>query len=251
MKTRGFTLLELMIVMVIMGIGAAVSMRFISSMAHTQVASTERNQALSGARFAIERLRRELSQAYSPSVYISDNGSCVHFVPVIAAGAYNGQVENASAIFNWPLSQQDKTISFHMAVNPASAGPASAWQNYPNTLPENVSPLVEDLLGLPELAFDDVFDSNIVFNYDSAKHRYTLLKPETVSFCASEGELRRYRQQLDMPDDKGSLMLTSLKSDKLFGDYNERYQILPLIMTLTTRDGDIVLPTQLQVNYEP
>lgn len=94
MKSRGFTLLELVIVLALISISSLVGFRFISDMAHSHVSAAERGQALSGARFAIERLRRELSHAYSPSIYVSKNATgqdnrCLSFVPVIAAGSYS------------------------------------------------------------------------------------------------------------------------------------------------------------------
>ena len=260
MKHRGFTLLELVIVLALIGISSMIGLRFISQMAHSQVSAVERNQALAGARFAMERLRRELSQAYSPSVYISNNhagfNQCLHFVPVLAAGVYTGEVKSANASFFMPLSLDLSLLAdANMAVSALSAAnnDTSVWQPYPGELPTNVVKLTPSLptpIG-ESVSFAQLFTGS-PFVHENPGRRYVMLLPERVSFCLkANGELWRERHTADTSKHESSLMLTGITSDAVFVEYKKISQLLTLDVTLATQDGDLVLSSQLQVNYEP
>ncbi|MGB5855238.1 MAG: prepilin-type N-terminal cleavage/methylation domain-containing protein [Oceanisphaera sp.] len=256
MKCRGFTLLELVIVLVLIAISSMIGLRFISDMAYNHVSSAERGQALAGARFAIERLRRELRQAYSPSVYVRVDNKCISYVPVIAAGTYTGQVQNASAEFILPVNFQKIELNGNnMAINAPSAIDTglAAWQSYPADLPENVVSLKTGITNANGLGFADLFDNTNPpdFLSDSSKKRYTLLKPEQVRFCVENGKLKRATQKGGPDWENSSLMLTGLVSDNVFGEYSQSSQLVTVDLTLATRDGNLVLSSQLQVGYEP
>ncbi|MFD1006660.1 type II secretion system protein [Oceanisphaera ostreae] len=256
MKHRGFTLIELVIVLVLIAISSMIGLRFISDMAYNHVSSAERGQALAGARFAIERLRRELSLAYGPSVYVSANSRCISYVPVVVAGTYTRQVLDASAEFIMPISLEQTAMNgTNMAINAPSAidSDLAAWQSYPADLPENVVGLKAGITMANPLAFADAFTntSPTGFTSDSPKERYTLLKPEQVRFCSRDnGDLVR-EVRSNSSWEQLSRMLTGLQSAQIFGDYHQASQLVTVDFTLTTRDGDLVLSSQLQVGYEP
>ncbi|MGO1246813.1 MAG: PulJ/GspJ family protein [Oceanisphaera sp.] len=262
MKHRGFTLLELVIVLALISISSLVGFRFISDMAHSQVSATERGQALAGARFAIERLRRELSNAYGPSIYVSSNSAgearrCLNFVPVIAAGNYQHSVSSQSAIFTLPTEPHNTDLpDRYLAINAPNAAPNSGqpWDNYPTEL-DNVA-LLNDTLILDGTggtrSFSEMFANTPNFSYVGSSSRYTLLKAEQITYCLTANhELIRTRKVKD--DATNSLMLTGLSpsTDKVFGAYNINSQLVTVDFTLATRDGDLVLSSQLQVGYEP
>ena len=264
MKHRGFTLIEMVIVLALIGISSVISLRFISDMAHSQVSTTERSQALAGARFAMERLRRELSQAYSPSVYTSNNddgfNQCIHFVPVLAAGVYIGGVKNANATFFMPIHLDLTGLAgAYMAVSAPSAekNDTSVWHQYPAELPTNVvalTPNISTPIG-EDVGFDKLFSGVIPpspFQYESISKRYVILFPEKISFCLkANGELWRERRTLEPSNNASSLMLAGIISHEIFGEYIEAFQLVTVDFTLSTQDGDLVLSSQLQVNYEP
>lgn len=81
---QGFTLIELVSVIVILGIVSVGVSSFIRDSTQIFVDTTERDQLLSDSRFVIERLNRELRRAVPNSVRIGANGDddCIEFVPI-------------------------------------------------------------------------------------------------------------------------------------------------------------------------
>lgn len=87
-KAKGFTLLELVAVILLMGIiglGAYGYLRFGSQV---YVDSTAREQVLNQGRFLVERLSRELRNAVPNSIRVSADGDCLEFVPMAGAMQY-------------------------------------------------------------------------------------------------------------------------------------------------------------------
>ncbi|PSJ47246.1 mannose-sensitive agglutinin biogenesis protein MshO [Zobellella taiwanensis] len=249
MKARGFTLLELVIVLVLIGISALFGTRFIAHIAESYVGSTERAQALAGARFTLERLRRELAVAYGPSVYLSDNNRCLSFVPARAAGTYIGSVRTKTATFIVPLSLQEEVIKDTFMAIRAESGD-EVWENYPGGLmPADVHKVKDQAEKKFTLDIQNDLES-ASFSREGFGLRYTLLKPEQVRFCVDNGSLYRQNKTGENWNDR-VLMLTGITGDKVFLGYDESSQLIQMELVLSTRDGDLVLPGQLQVTYAP
>ncbi|WDE04493.1 type II secretion system protein [Thalassomonas viridans] len=89
---KGFTLIELVIVIILLGIMAAGIGGFVGLSTQTFVNVSERDELLASARFAVERLNREVSNAVPNSIRIktdSDtNQQCLEFMPVKASTSY-------------------------------------------------------------------------------------------------------------------------------------------------------------------
>ncbi|WP_298716522.1 type II secretion system protein [uncultured Oceanisphaera sp.] len=253
MKARGFTLIELVIVLVLIGISAIFSTRFIADMAAGYVGTAERGQALAGARFTMERLRRELAVAYGPSVYITnivDDEHCIYFVPALAAGTYLGSVKTGAATFVVPLSLQGESIKNNIMAIRADSG--AVWSSYPEALPAEIYKLEKEPTST-SFTFSNVFNDpdDVNFSREGYGQRYTLLTPEQVRYCLRNGGLEREIKTLDKDWRKSSLMMTGITGDKVFMGYDESNQLIQLELVLNTRDGDLVLPGQLQVTYAP
>ncbi|GGF82909.1 type II secretion system protein [Alteromonas lipolytica] len=89
-RSRGFTLIELVTVIVILGAASAGIASFVRGSMQTYIDVSTRDQLLSESRFAIERLKRELRSALPNSVRITGNTSyhCMEFVPIDWATVY-------------------------------------------------------------------------------------------------------------------------------------------------------------------
>ncbi|MDO6524150.1 type II secretion system protein [Motilimonas sp. 1_MG-2023] len=85
---RGFTLVELVIVMIILAaLGIAVT-NYLGFGTELYRDVAEREKILNSARFAMERLNREIRGSLPNSQQISNSGNCLRFVPVVASSSY-------------------------------------------------------------------------------------------------------------------------------------------------------------------
>ncbi len=92
---RGFTLVELVMVILLLGVMATFSSQFIGIGTEIYGDASRREQLMSDARFALERLNRELRDAVPGSVRVEDlggdlveQGACLRFWPIATASRY-------------------------------------------------------------------------------------------------------------------------------------------------------------------
>lgn len=90
---QGFTLIELVAVIVILGVLALATVRFIGFGTQIYYEANNRQLVLSQSRFAIERMTREIRSAIPNSIRVSADNRCIEFVPIKASGAYRDDVE--------------------------------------------------------------------------------------------------------------------------------------------------------------
>lgn len=88
MRQHGFTLVELIIVITLLGIISVVSVGFISSSMQGYADLKRRDQLSAAARVAVERMAREVRNALPNSIRVSADGGCLEFVPAVAASRY-------------------------------------------------------------------------------------------------------------------------------------------------------------------
>jgi MSHA biogenesis protein MshO len=87
-KTSGFTLVELIAVIFIMGIIGVATSKFLVFGTTLYIEATDRQHVLSKSRFLVERLTRELRETVPNSVRVSSDSRCIGYVPIKASGAY-------------------------------------------------------------------------------------------------------------------------------------------------------------------
>jgi len=100
-EQTGFTLVELVMVIILLGIVGTFTGRFISSNVVLYQTSTSQNERLNDARFILNRLDQELNSAIAFSLTLTldeNNDSCIHFVPFTAAGQYIGNVAGTTSV---------------------------------------------------------------------------------------------------------------------------------------------------------
>src|SRR5690554_7243210 len=88
--TAGFTLVELIVVIVLLGIVGTFSFSYLGFGAKIFSDAVGRDQLLNQSRFAVERLSRELRNALPRSVRVNsfDQQRCIEFVPIITSSSY-------------------------------------------------------------------------------------------------------------------------------------------------------------------
>lgn len=100
MRTNGFTLIELVIVIVLLAIVSIFSFRFVGLGSEMYVTGAERVKLLDQSRFTIERITRELRNSVPNSARVltlADGSECLEFVPIKVAGTYYNAPFTSSA----------------------------------------------------------------------------------------------------------------------------------------------------------
>jgi len=84
---RGFTLIELVLVIVVLSILALGTSRYIVNSTQSYVVSAERGKLISSGRVAVEKVTRRLRNALPNSIRVSSTGRCIEFFPVLAGSS--------------------------------------------------------------------------------------------------------------------------------------------------------------------
>lgn len=85
---RGFTLIELIIVIILLGIMGTFVFNYVGFSAQIYSDATAREQLISQSRFAMERLTAELRNALPRSVRVSADKKCLEYMPIITSSQY-------------------------------------------------------------------------------------------------------------------------------------------------------------------
>ena len=85
---NGFTLVELITVIVIVAIVAVMGSSFVVSTANIYNEVQERSRLIAHGRLAVEQMTRQLRQSVPNSVRVSGSGACVEFMPLIEGATY-------------------------------------------------------------------------------------------------------------------------------------------------------------------
>jgi MSHA biogenesis protein MshO len=112
-QQRGFTLVEAIIVIVIIGVLSAVVAVFIRTPVQSYVDSVGRAEVSDEADLALRRIARDLRAALPNSVRVTPDGHAVEFLPTVAGGRYLAAEDGAAGPGQYVLD----------FVNPSGANP--------------------------------------------------------------------------------------------------------------------------------
>lgn len=111
---QGFTLVELVIVIIILSALGIMTSSYIGTGIDIYSDIAGRDRSLSSVRFAMERLRREASNALPNSARLSLGDQCLSFTPIVASTLYGSDFPIS------PLSSNSANVA---------ALPDYAWEN--------------------------------------------------------------------------------------------------------------------------
>ncbi|WP_420913196.1 PilW family protein [Aeromonas salmonicida] len=121
-RASGFTLVELVMVILLLGIMATFTSQFIGIGSQIYGDASSREQLMSDARFAMERLNREVRDAVPGSERIEttdgvwvDTGPCLSFWPISTSSRY--------VALNRAISGSSATLELVMATPASAANP--------------------------------------------------------------------------------------------------------------------------------
>jgi MSHA biogenesis protein MshO len=206
MRQKGFTLVELVIVITLLGIISLVTVGFISSSMQGYADLKRRDQLSAAARVAVERMAREVRNALPNSIRVNGTGTCLEFVPAVAASRYLS-VPTASAATSFDsvaYAVEPEFVSGRVAVYPIDSNVSDeVHADNPIYKPDThsiVSPILAAGLTLapnPTPASGAVTVTFLggaahQFPADSPSARYFIID-EPVSFCLVGTDLYRFQ----------------------------------------------------------
>lgn len=185
----GFTLVEMIFVVVILGIITSIGSSFVVSAVDSYRTAQVRNQLVQRGRLTLEQMSRELRMAIPNSVRISASGLCAEFLPLVTAANYQSTLPDADN--NRAPVSQISTGNF--AFSPAFAEHLVVAPFSPADIYTNASPAARVGLGsVGSPPFTSIpLAGNHVFLRNSLNRRL-FIAADPVRFCVSGGNLWRY-----------------------------------------------------------
>ncbi|MCH8499967.1 MAG: type II secretion system GspH family protein [Marinobacter sp.] len=182
---RGFTLIELVMVIVLLAIVATISVRFVTLSTLGALDTSARQQRALSAAIVSEQISRELRDALPTSVRASSDGRCLEWLPIVAASSYldltiGAVIDEFTAVaLPGGRSASGRVVVYPYAGNlyaPGASGPVSP----PATLPAGTDTVTVTL------------SSPHQFTSGSPQQRFFVMG-SPVTLCQVAGKLFRYR----------------------------------------------------------
>lgn len=188
-KQQGFTLVELITVVVILSIVAVIGTSFIISSTESYQTTQTRALLVNTGRAALERMTRQLRVALPQGVRITNGGDCVQFLPIASGGTYLNPVpdQNNGAVASGSISTSMHQVEFGTAEY-LSIGALASNELY------GTSPI--SLAAVSGRSSTQVSFANKIWERNSLSRRFYLLD-NPQAFCLFGGELRFY-EDLDI-----------------------------------------------------
>lgn len=117
-KANGFTLIELITVLVILGFVTAIGSSFIISTIDSYDQVQSRSKLINRGRLVVEKMTRQIRMASPNSLRVSSSGNCVEFLPVVAGVSYLSDVPDENNLSS--ATTNVATAPFELGVGTAN-----------------------------------------------------------------------------------------------------------------------------------
>lgn len=275
MRMRGFTLMELIVVIVILGIVGGISTRFLSQTVGLYNDSAMQQQRIAESRFVLERLSREIAGIHPFSLRdplshdAAYQGKCIEYIRISAVGSYLNSASGNSTLtlIDLPTDQlQAATVTAVSVGRRLSIRTQSASPLYSNTDSTTVKSIQSVNTAGPSVTFNSVFGAN------SNGYRYVVLDSTgPTAWCLFNNQLYRFQgynsaytfnysgswfMQNIANTTYSSLMAEHLQSQSTFGIVSASLARnaalnVSLVFTIDHDNNGLAFNRQMQVNYVP
>jgi len=186
----GFTLIEMIIVIVLLGILSAGSARFIGATTQGVIDSAERQRVASIGFIAMEKMSRELRGALPNSIRVDGGGTCIEFVPTAGGSEYTvAPFQSGSTTLT--VVRTGYSSSLDTTYDRVAIFPSVTSQIYGGADPGPVSPVISSLPS-GVLTETITLSSSHQFLTESPEGRFFIVK-DPLTYCYASGYLYRYK----------------------------------------------------------
>ena len=254
--SEGFTLIELIAVIVLLSIMGTFSVRFIVSTLDNYNRTVDRGKLVGHGRQALERMTRQLRAAVPNSVRVTNANRCVEFLPIAGGGNYIGELADANngAAAQATISSGGYQVTFGTAryVYVAALTPNEVFST--SSVSTTISAAEDHSDNLLTLSAAHQFLRN------SFSNRF-FLADNPAAFCVIAGELRYFSgystpsATTGVPGGVGSLMAQGVGSDgspfSISSSSEDRNSLLALRLTFTRNSETVALNQEILIRNVP
>ncbi|GAB7218597.1 PilW family protein [Vibrio comitans] len=220
MKQRGFTLIEMIVTIVIVAIIFLGIAGFVEFGAKGYTQSIDRQRLQNQARFAIEKMSREVQHAVPNSFDLSSNNKCLAFYPIEYAGFYQYREPTGDVDFVVGNNQPETFVNgSRLVINP------SRIQDLKND-GQSI-----DIAGETKESDGDYFSINMSLTSQSSANRHYIYQNKAVIYCIEQqtatnnsGRIVRYYGELNSIDDLSTLNGTVVATGVAFNQSSFNYE---------------------------
>lgn len=237
---KGFTLIELVIVIIILSIIGFATTTYISTGVNLYNDITERDKALSSMRFVMERLQREVANALPNSAEVS--GECLTFFPIKSSSLYTD-------FPIYPLTASQGGILKDSAYDYAEGDKAVVYLLHETELTfvdTNGSKKVQNIIAVNSDKTKLTFSGEVSFPLASPAKRVYIIN-EQIQYCFSGDDL--YRQ---VNDDTRVLMDQNITGSFAVLDSTlQRNSLVQVKFSLMFDEQEVAFERTLHINNVP
>lgn len=213
-KMRGFTFVELAVVIVILGITAVSFTGLILNSVHGYLDTANRQDSAAMARIALDRMGRELREAMPQSVRVTNDKLCLQFLPINSSFVYTSLTAGSTSVqvVEPPGGYSAPTGSYYAAVYPVLSSDL-----YNTTAMKSISNF-----GVTGLLRTLTLSSAFTTIHNSPGERLYVVNNLPVSYCFTNNSLIRYTSVVSAAQptpgaglSNGAILIDKISSDPL------------------------------------
>jgi MSHA biogenesis protein MshO len=207
---RGFTLIELVMVIMLLGVMSVGISSFIGLSSQIFVNVSERDEIIASARFAVERLNRELRNALPNSVrlYNGFGRECIEFVPIVASSSYYNipvlPEESSNLLSVVPFLNEDgsnyQCDNCSDIVSVYALNQSEIYDDYGDSSGKLFA--IQGMNYIDANQWEMLLEEEVLFTAESPTRRLYIVN-DPVAYCIQSQSLRRYQgynlQKITLP----------------------------------------------------